>query len=93
MDNKNEENQILIETELFDVLRAFHDLDDKEKRNQYVKEYTIEFCTKNNLDISKTIDKLKELFERKRRMNKMFPYEHYEGNNLSKIILEDEEKE
>lgn len=63
----DEKNMILIETELFDVLRAFHDLDDKEKRNQFIKDYTIAFCLKNDLDVGETIEILKELFEKKEK--------------------------
>lgn len=46
----------------------------------------------HNIDIGKTIEILKELFEKRRKMNKMFPYEHFVGNSFNRIILEEEEK-
>lgn len=88
----DENAKILIESELFDAIRAFHDLDNKEERNQVIREFTIKFCMEHNIDIAQTIDLLKELFEKRREMNKMFPYEHFVGNNLNRIILEEEEK-
>lgn len=65
---KLDENiKILIENELFDAICAFHDLDDKEERNQIIREFTIKYCMEHNIDIGQTIDLLKELFEKKEK--------------------------
>lgn len=84
--------KILIECELFKVISAFHDCDDKEKRNAYVKEYIIQYCKENNLDVMTTIDFLKELFDKKRKSNSNFQYEYYKGNALEKIVFGNNKK-
>ena len=37
------------------------------------------------------IDFLIEYFDKKRKTNPMFPYEHYKKNSLKKIILKDDD--
>ena len=88
MDKREE---VLIEGDLFDALRAFHDLDDREKRNQYVKEYVLEFCSNNNIDPREAIDKLIIMFE-DRRKSTIYKYEHYKNDPLDKIVFDDNEK-
>lgn len=44
------EQELLVEQELCDAIRAFHDLDDKRKRNAYSKEYFWKFCQEHNID-------------------------------------------
>ncbi|MBR3512585.1 MAG: hypothetical protein IKN74_06520 [Clostridia bacterium] len=85
------DQEILVETELFTAVSAFHDADDKKKREKYVKEYTLEFCKKYNIDPMEAVGKLKDMFE-DRRNKTMFKYEHYKDDSLDKIILDEEEK-
>lgn len=81
------EQKLLVEAVLFNAVRTFHDCDDKEKREKYTREYTIEFCEKHGVDIKEAIDYMTEMFK-ERRKNSQFKYEHYQ--NLEKIILPDD---
>ena len=78
------EQKLLVETVLFNAVRAFHDCDDKEKRKTYTREYTVEFCEEHGIDVMEAIEYMTEMFKEKRK-HSQFKYEHYE--NLEEIIL------
>ena len=83
------EKKILIENVLFDAISAFlHDCDDKEKREKYIKEYTIRFCDVYNLNPVEVIEILKGIIERQKKTG-FRPFPHYEKDTLDKIILGD----
>ena len=84
------EQLLLTENVLIDAVRAFHDLDDKEKRETYVREYTLKFCKENGIDPKEAISVLTSYFEKRRKDDTMFNFEHYKGKKtLEKIILSD----
>lgn len=81
---------LLVENDLINAVRAFHDLDDKEKRETYVREYTLEFCQKNGIDVKEAIAVMNKYFEGRRNDDTPFNYDHYKGKKtLEKIILSD----
>ena len=82
--------EILVETELYTAVSAFHDLDNKKEREIYVKDYTLEFCKRYGIDPIEAVGKLKEMFE-DRRKNSKFKYEHYRKDALDKIVLDERE--
>ncbi|MBR3881733.1 MAG: hypothetical protein IKJ36_00510 [Clostridia bacterium] len=85
------EQLLLTENVLIDAIKAFHDLDDKKTRETYVREYTLKFCKDNNIDPREAIDVLNAYFERRRKDDTMFNFEHYKGKKtLEKIIFSDE---
>ncbi len=85
------EQLLLTENVLIDAVKAFHDLDDKKKREQYVREYTLEFCEKNKIDPKEAIAVLNKYFERRRKDDTMYNFEHYKGKKtLERIILSEE---
>lgn len=90
-DLKRKLELLLIENVLYPAISAFHDCDDKQKREQYVKEYVLDFCQENNLDIIDTLDILNSIFEEKRK-RKMFTYQHYKGNALKTMVLGKKQK-
>ena len=57
------EDSILVENILYNAISTFHDCDDKEKRNKYIKEFTLNFCQEHGLNPSEVVGKLKEMFE------------------------------
>ena len=73
------EQLLLTENVLIDAIKAFHDLDDKKTRETYVREYTLKFCKDNNIDPREAIDVLNAYFERRRKDDTMFNFEHYKG--------------
>ena len=85
------EQLLLTENVLINAVKAFHDLDDKKKREQYVREYTLEFCEKNKIDPKEAIAVLNQYFERRRKDDTMYNFEHYKGKKtLERIILSEE---
>ena len=80
----NEEELALIEQHLYKALRAFHDCEDKKRREFYVKDYFEYFCTYNGIDPSKAIEYVKKMFNEKRRTT-MYSYEYYKENALNRI--------
>ena len=85
------EQLLLTENVLIDAVKAFHDLDDKKKREQYVREYTLEFCKENKIDPKEAIAVLNQYFERRRQDDTMYNFEHYKGKKtLERIILSEE---
>lgn len=79
-----EEQAALIEQDLYKALRAFHDCEDKKRREFYVKDYFEYFCTYNGIDQSKAIEYVKKMFSEKRRTT-MYSYDYYRGNALNRI--------
>lgn len=80
------EDSILVENILYNAISTFHDCDDKEKRNKYIKEFTLNFCQEHGLNPSEVVGKLKEMFEHQRNSTPhKFP--HYKDNSLDDIIL------
>ena len=85
------EQLLLTENVLINAVKAFHDLDDKKKREQYVREYTLEFCEENKIDPKEAIAVLNQYFERRRKDDTMYNFEHYKGKKtLERIILSEE---
>ena len=81
-----DEQALLVENVLYTAVSAFHDCDDKKRREKLIKDYTLEFCKENNLETIEVIDKLKEIYQSKRIGNpQSFPY--YTNDKLDKIIL------
>lgn len=76
--------RLLVESTLFTAINAFHDIDDKAQREQYVREYFFEFCSKNNIDPEEAYQ-LMEKFLEHRRNHTIFKYEHYK--NLKGILF------
>ena len=77
---------LLVELVLYDTIKAFHDCDDKQKRNRYIKSFTLIFCKENGIDPLEAVDKLNEIFKLKRSQSQ-FPYQHYDNGKLEKIIF------
>lgn len=85
------EQLLLTENILINAVKAFHDLDDKQKREEYVREFTLNFCKENKIDPKEAIDVLNKYFESRRKDDTPFNFEHYKGKKtLEKIILSDE---
>ena len=81
------EKKILIENVLFNAISAFfHDCDNKEKREQYIKEYTIRFCEVYDLNTVEVIEILKGIIERQKKTG-FRPFPNYEKDTLDKIIF------
>ena len=80
-----DEQRLLVESKLFDAMRAFHDLDDKEKREKYAKEYFNEFCIEANVDPEEAYAILEEMFEHKRKTTQ-FKYDYYK--DLRSILFD-----
>ena len=57
------EQRILVETELCNALKAFHDAGDKQKRTAYSKEYFWSFCERYELDPKEAFDIVKEVLK------------------------------
>ena len=81
--SNNADIDLLIEANLLSQMCAFHDLDDKKKREQYAKEYFTEFCEKTKIDPEYALKKLEDYLKHKRK-HTPFKYEHY--RNLRKIL-------
>ena len=81
------DKKILVENELAGAIRAFHDIDNKEKREKYAKEYFINFCKENDIDLEEAYEIVLKIID-DRRKNSIFKYEHYE--NLKDILLGEE---
>ncbi len=75
--------KILVENELVRAIATFHDCDDKEKRERYVREYFLEFCEKHNINQDEALEEIEKFLE-DRRENSIFKYEHYK--DLKSII-------
>ncbi len=84
-----DEQRLLVETRLFDARRAFHDLDDKEKRETYAKEYFNEFCAESHIDPEEAYSILEEMFDNKRKTTQ-FKYGHYK--DLRSILFDKKEQ-
>lgn len=80
-----DEQRLLVEARLFDAMRAFHDLDDKEKREAYAKEYFNKFCAETHVDPEEAYSLLEEMFAFKRKTTQ-FKYGHYK--NLRGILFD-----
>lgn len=78
--------ELLIELDLFEAIGVFHECDDKEERERNIKEYTLTFCKKYNIDPFEAIDKLTDYFKAKREQTP-FKYGHYRDNELKRIIF------
>ena len=86
-----EEDDLNIELNLLSQMCAFHDVDDKAKREQFAKEYFDTFCKKTKIDPEYAYSKLEE-YLKSRRANSMFKYEHYK--DLRRILgLEEKSKD
>ena len=72
-----ERDDLLIEANLLSQMCAFHDVDDKETREQYAREYFEEFCKDTKIDPEYAFKKLEDYIKAKRETT-MFKYEHYE---------------
>ncbi len=83
------EQSLLIKTDLFDAIRAFHDCNDKEKREKYIKEYTLDFCKTYDIYPIEVIEKLNSLFKEQKRISH-YAYKHFQNGKLGKIILPEE---
>ena len=83
MDNNK---KILIESTLFKAVISFHDIDDETQREQFLKEYFEEFCTKLDVDPTEACSLIEEMIERTRE-NSDFKYEHYKDDGLRKVLL------
>lgn len=59
------DQELLIEQELCSAIRAFHDLEDKEKRYAYSKEYFWAFCERYGLDPKEVFPIVKRTLKRK----------------------------
>lgn len=81
--NKNADIDLTIERSLLSQICAFHDLDDKKKREQYAREYFTEFCEKTKIDPEYALEKLEEYLKHKRETTQ-YEYEHYK--NLRRIL-------
>lgn len=78
--------RILVEEILFTAMSAFHDIDNKQEREKYARDYFSGFCQRYDVDANEAYDMLNEMFEHK-RTHTIFDYEHYKGDNLSQILL------
>ncbi len=83
-----ERKKILVETVLFDAIRAFHDIDDETKRNKYLKEYFEEFCNKTKVNPTEAYEILEKIFKEKRK-NTEYTYEYYKDGLLKQILFND----
>ena len=81
------EQRVLVETDLFRAISAFHDLDDKELREKYAREFFSDFCKKNNIDPKEAYTTIESILDHKRK-HTPFGYEHY--NNLEDILFKKE---
>ena len=75
-----------IECDLFRAVAAFHDMNDEEKRKEFIKNYTLNFCKEHNLNPLEVIDYLKELFENQ-RISDPDKYERFKKDSLNDLIL------
>lgn len=68
--------RLLIENNLLKAISAFHDCNDREKRESYVREYFFEFCNKYNINQDEALELLENLLRYKRE-NTVYKYEHF----------------
>ena len=65
----------------------YHECDDKEKREQYVREEFDKYCSKNNIDKSVAIDLVMDRIKwKKKQKNTVSKFEHFD--NIKDIIEE-----
>ena len=96
----NNYKKALIESDLIKAIMAFHDCDDKERRESYVREYFLDFCDNYDINKEEALKLLEDFFESKRK-NTMFKYEYYkdlksiifpENNEKNKNLEDDDER-
>lgn len=63
------DQKILVELELCNALRTFHDLPDKEKREVMSKQYFFEFCEKNGIDSREAFEITEEILKEKSKLS------------------------
>ncbi len=78
-----ERDDLLIEANLLSQMCAFHDVDDKKKREEYAREYFEKFCSETKIDPEYAFKKLDDYIKGKRKTT-MFKYEHYK--DLRRIL-------
>lgn len=79
------EHILFVSNNLFKEISAYHDIDDTEKREFYIKDDIEYFCEYYKMDKQKCVELLKALFRKKRRMSQ-FSYDYYRGNALNRIV-------
>ena len=79
----DEEKRLQVENELVKAILTFHDCDDKEKRETYVREYFLEYCKEHDINEEEALEMIEEALKFKRD-NTIFKYEHF--TDLKSII-------
>ena len=80
----DDRKKVLVEGELYAAITAFHDCDDKKRREEFVKEYTLKFCKKYNIDVEEALDLVINMINQ-RRKNSDYQYEQYK--DLKKLVI------
>lgn len=79
----DELKRLKVENELVKAILTFHDCDNKEKRENYVREYFLEYCQKNDINQEEALEMIEKALKFKRE-NTIFKYEHF--TDLKSII-------
>ena len=80
----------LIELELINAIKAFHEIQDPDERAESIRKYTLEFCENNDVKPKQVMPIVKKFFAERAKSDSMFKYEHYKGGKaLEGIILSD----
>ena len=79
----DEEKRLQIENELVKAILTFHDCDDKEKRENYVREYFFEYCKEHDINQEEALEMIEKALKYKREKT-IFKYEHF--TDLKSII-------
>lgn len=81
----DDRKKCLVEGDLYTAITAFHDCNDKEKREGLIRKYTLMFCEKYDIDVIEALDLVTKMINH-RRQNSDFKYEYYK--DLRKIVLD-----
>ena len=87
----DKDKEVLIEYILFNAISVFHDMDDPEKRKEYARDYFLNFCKTNKIDLKEACDVLNKMLDNKRKTTQ-FKYKNYEGDKLNEILLGKDDK-
>ena len=88
-----DEKVALIENDLLNAIKAFHEISDPEERSKSIRDYTADFCANNGIRPEQALPIIKKFFKARAKGNHMFNYEHYQGRGtLDKLMLPEKDE-
>ena len=81
--------KVLLENILITKISVFHDIDDTERREEYVRKCFFEFCEEYDVDQNEAFEIVEKYFQADRRVTRTTPYYY---TDLRSIIFPSDSK-